>query len=153
MSESALDIEKIKKRHAAATPGPYCADSDSSQSWTPEDGYAPTFVDTPAGLWRQTQPDTGAEMARQGADAEFLAHSWQDVLDLVAEVERLTRRNAELTESEERMARRLRAAEAKLVMAVEENRAKATGYPPCQPMYCQFCSRLAADCVCDPLGQ
>ena len=77
-----LDLEPIKERLAAATPGPWKAKEDS---W---DGYSVVIDDNGPGV------SIIAEQIGQGedggwGDAEFIAHAPEDIAALISEVERL----------------------------------------------------------------
>ena len=79
---STLDLEPIKERLAAATPGPWKAKEDS---W---DGYSVVIDDSGPGV------SIIAEQIGQGwdegrGDAEFIANAPEYIAALVAEVERL----------------------------------------------------------------
>lgn len=87
MDNAILDIEAIRARHAAATKGPYRYSGKSG------DGKR-QFIES-------TGDDDGWHLLRAEVDSDdcdydeavnnaiFLAASWQDVADLIAEVERL----------------------------------------------------------------
>ena len=107
-------FEEIKERHAAATPGPWrwwgSTDMHSLELVAPRLMHRAVMAVRRWGM-RSAQPmfrdsETGilvpvAQIARfqvhyrndfngiENPDAEFIEHSWQDVADLVAEVERL----------------------------------------------------------------
>ena len=67
-----LDLDPIKKRVAAATPGPWAFDSPTTHIVHDLDGQV---------------LDLGAMLMQE--DAEFVMHARQDIPALVAEVERL----------------------------------------------------------------
>lgn len=97
-----IDIESIRKRHEAATPGPYIADLDV---FDPEGAEIEACVSSPdcsilftsgCGVANVgTDEDRAAAWAKARAsqglrDAEFLAGTHDDVADLLAENARLT---------------------------------------------------------------
>jgi hypothetical protein len=69
-------IDEIEARHAATSPGPW--------RYGPRD-FAPRIVYPASGY---SLPAHSYSM--NPADAEFIAHSWQDVRTLLDEVARLT---------------------------------------------------------------
>lgn len=73
-----LDIEAIKARAAAATPGSWCADpiEDEDVDWFVHSAAGPDF------------PIVARRVCVE-ADAEFIAHAPADIAALLAEVERL----------------------------------------------------------------
>lgn len=73
--EHVTDLEQVRARVAAASPGPW--QRHGSDVWA----AGPTAL--------FTGRDGSAEVRRQSdADAEFVAHARQDVLDLLALVDR-----------------------------------------------------------------
>lgn len=90
MSDTQLDIEPIKARHAAATKGPFhCCPLTQGHMNDPN-----------VAIQRRHTEDGGfVEVLRASmdyCDGVFYAASWQDVADLLAEVERLRAENARL---------------------------------------------------------
>lgn len=103
-----IDLDAITARHAAATPGPYvivgmrdirehdlndlmivsdtCVEVNGERAWIANIGFI-----NPA----PSEDPVGAE--KDVANAVFVAHSWQDVADLIAEVTRLREQQAEAT--------------------------------------------------------
>ena len=79
---STLDLEPIKERLAAATPGPWKAKEDS---W---DGYSVVIDDSGPGVSIIAEQIGQGEDEGRG-DAEMIAHAPSDLAALVAEVERL----------------------------------------------------------------
>ena len=79
-----LDLEPIKERLAAATPGPWRVWHD------PDPSKAGTAVET-AWCYGDIEGDTEliTDYLPTGADAEMIAHAPEDIAALVAEVERL----------------------------------------------------------------
>lgn len=71
---SPIDLEAIRARHAAATAGPYRDDGE----W-----------DTQHVIHAPTQAICNTLHGNDAANAVFLSASWQDVSDLLAEVDRL----------------------------------------------------------------
>lgn len=67
-----MTLDEIRKLIDAATPGPW-QDDGESESWTEDQGYASSWVETPKGAWRQYGPDTGSDMCQQRNDARFIA--------------------------------------------------------------------------------
>ena len=101
MSEP-LDLDAIRARADAATPGPWVA--EAYVYGDPEDGYGPPqdWQIKTAGWTKHAgsvivshQPYEGGGVNEE-ADAEFIAHARQDVPDLLAELARLRAANAEL---------------------------------------------------------
>ncbi len=102
-----MDLDAIKRRRDAATPGPWVAVSQVEADrlvthWAEKQGETITEVhqqdrlDTPSGCvvgcWYDYSQTIGGIMTQnEEEDAIFIAHSWQDVGDLIAEVERLQR--------------------------------------------------------------
>lgn len=91
-----LDLDVIKARHAAATPGPWegnalpkDADGSTPEWWRLDDQwnvYPPTAP--PEQTWQDGGPI--AECCdSEYKNGDFITHSWEDVRALVAEVERL----------------------------------------------------------------
>jgi hypothetical protein len=80
-----IDMDAIKARRDAATPGPWCADpiEDDDVDWFVHAAREPDFPIL-------------VQRACGEADAEFIAHARQDVDDLVAEVEQLRREDTRL---------------------------------------------------------
>ena len=81
---STLDLEPIKERLAAATPGPWRVWHD------PDPSKAGTAVET-AWCYGDIEGDTEliTDYLPTGADAEMIAHAPEDIAALVAEVEQL----------------------------------------------------------------
>lgn len=92
---SDLDLDAIKARCAAATPGPWEWDeySESDNETVVASGLKTPDV-IPDGDWdagavlRPTAPHVPSEVVMKRRDAEFIAHARTDVPALVAEVER-----------------------------------------------------------------
>lgn len=74
--ESLPDTDAIRRRHARASPGPWHQHGDAIQD---RDGHTVAH-------W--TAPGT-ATQTQQRLDAEYLASTWQDIGELLGEVERL----------------------------------------------------------------
>ena len=77
-----LDLEPIKERLAAATPGPWKAKEDS---W---DGYSVVIDDSGPGVSIIAEQIGQGEDKGRG-DAEFIAHAPEDIAALITEVETL----------------------------------------------------------------
>lgn len=75
-----IDLDAIKARAEAATPGP----------WVREWAFSTHFV-VPEAAERVADGNVARLKAHQRADAEFIAHAREDVPALLAEVERLRR--------------------------------------------------------------
>jgi hypothetical protein len=112
-----LDLDAIKARTEAATPGPWfserCGDFDD-----------PSFVI--AAVVRDRYGDNALNCGSDEPLAVFLAAARTDVLELVAEIERLRQQVAVLTaklESAERMRETSRLRSERLVAEVERLRA------------------------------
>lgn len=94
-----LDIESIRARHAAATKGPYkwranekLHSSYCMCSLRGEDNNIVASADSEPVSYAGCNEFIDISPANQ----DFLAASWQDVADLIAEVERLRAENAAL---------------------------------------------------------
>lgn len=88
-------LSAIKARHAAATKGPYIPDFDKRDDGAHQVVYSDRCGALPTMLtlcFMAIEP--GNEQSHD--DTVFLAASWQDVADLIAEVERLRAENAAL---------------------------------------------------------
>jgi len=100
-----LDLEAIKARVAAATPGPWWSD-ESDMCWRlhgvmgripPQlDGAIPEQIMNKQILKAAKKGTTQAEYWPEPADADFITHAREDVPALVAEVEKLRRGGKEL---------------------------------------------------------
>ena len=131
-----LDLEPIKERLAAATPGPWKAKEDS---W---DGYSVVIDDNGPGVSIIAEQIGQGEDGGRG-DAEFIANAPEDIAALVAEVERLRatihvltserdsalERNNDLIEQSEKQQSRLSAV---------ENLHRRSTYKSDDP-YCETC--------------
>lgn len=80
-----LDLEAIKQREAAATPGPWVL-ADGSRGFTPG---CTIFEGDNSGRVIAYTASMGASLERLQADGAFIAHAREDVPALVAEIERL----------------------------------------------------------------
>jgi len=84
-----LDLEPIKERESKATKGPWEARDDTGNSqwntWGVWTKNAANLVDGARALWIFLVD----RMGYQKDDAEFIAHSRQDIPNLIAEAERL----------------------------------------------------------------
>lgn len=86
-----LDLDAIKARVEAATPGPWKADGgEVSQHWSRPEPWQ-EVVSTEVSCMSYCYGGTARGVERD-ADAEFIAHARTDVPALVAEVERLRAR-------------------------------------------------------------
>jgi hypothetical protein len=87
-----LDLDAIRAREAAATPGPWVAvntlDEDSEWASEFDDPMVVTEDSTP-GIYTAIAKDICQGATDGVADAEFIAHARQDVADLLAEVDAL----------------------------------------------------------------
>lgn len=86
-------LEEIRGRWSAATEGPWEVNRDSrfdcGEPWTIWTALGPGYGYV-ANVAPYCPPYPGhSDYAQKTADAHFLAHSWQDIRDLLAEVERL----------------------------------------------------------------
>lgn len=77
-----LDLDAIRERLEAATPGPWTA-----HDWPEQDLYGDKVRDRTGLLVAQTWP--GPPSYSEQANAEFIAHSRTDVAALLDEVDRL----------------------------------------------------------------
>jgi hypothetical protein len=100
-------LAAIRERHAAATEGPWWFD-ESDTCWRlhgvmgripplRRDGFFPEHVMNKQILKAAKQGTPYAEYWPDKADAAFIVGAWKDVRDLLAEVDRLSARVAELT--------------------------------------------------------
>lgn len=82
-----IKLEEVKARHGRATPGPYTLE-DSISDYHDKNICAkgPIVSGVIAQLFTKWPNEAHAE---QECNADFLAASWQDVKDLIEEVERL----------------------------------------------------------------
>lgn len=84
-------LAEIKAKHAAATEGPYAHKGKSG------DGKRQFIESTKADTWNCLRAEVDSDDCDYDeavSTARFLAASWQDVADLIAEVERLRAENA-----------------------------------------------------------
>lgn len=81
---TALDLDPIRARLAAATPGPWYSE------WVPDDDWIVVYGQ-PHGAYVCPEVCTLTD----DADAEFIAHAPADIAALLAEVERLREQLAE----------------------------------------------------------
>ena len=79
-----FDLEPIKERLAAATPGPWEMSYDADDKWTSITGQP--YDD--GGQWLVC-PEVATCEGEPDADSTFIAHAPEDIAALVAEVERL----------------------------------------------------------------
>ena len=87
-----LDLEVIKTRAEAATPGPWNWDTDWLRQGTEQEGGEVVMRVEVVG-----EPDeTEAQLVILTRDATFIAHAREDVPALLAEVERLRADNRQL---------------------------------------------------------
>lgn len=93
-------LAECRARCEAATPGPW-QDDGEADFWSPEDGYATSWVRTGLTFWSDP-PTTGAECAATQADAAFMAHARTDLpkaLDIIeALAEQLQEQAKEIAE-------------------------------------------------------
>ena len=127
------ELEAIEAREKAATPGPW-KKASLSEDYGAGYGMTTFFVKQPDGnLYRIGSADTSKKYIEENNNAEFVAHSRQDVPALVAEVKRL---NAEV----ERLTKERDAA----VIDLEEIAIDATSEERDNPV-CKYCTRLYED--------
>ena len=85
---STLDLEPIKERLAAATPGPWDADgTEVSQHWSRPEPWL-TIATNEVDCMAYCYGGRGRGVERV-EDAEFIAHAPEDIRALLAEVKRL----------------------------------------------------------------
>jgi hypothetical protein len=94
MPDTPLDIEPIKARHAAAVPGPYFTPAAIRLNRV-KDFTSQPIAKTGRGEYDWVLTDHIGDVERfTPRTTNFLAASWQDVANLIAEVERLRAENA-----------------------------------------------------------
>lgn len=131
-----MNLDEIKARTEAATPGPWNWDIDWLRQGTEKEGGMIVMRVEMAG----TEMNPEAQLVLLTKDADFIAHARQDVADLVAEVERLHKENKRLLERGndfvERINKALRmlAGPSPMEQAVATNR-RLLGLPP----QCDLC--------------
>ncbi len=79
-------FKRFREVVEARTKGPWISDGDY-HSWTEDNGYAQSWVETAGGIWRQGEPSTGSNMCQQGSDAKFIALMGSCVDELLAVAE------------------------------------------------------------------
>ena len=94
--QTATDLEAIRARLKAATPGPW--------EWTDESGTGrretlSTLGESPIAVLMPEYDVDGAYIEATPDDATFITHAPQDIADLLAEVERLNRHIDDLVAS------------------------------------------------------
>ena len=89
-----IDIDEIKARLTAATPGPYLVETGeySGANWLLATGTGRNGKN----YFITTKHRRSDELSDSAADAEFFAHAREDVPALVGEVEQLRQRNAKM---------------------------------------------------------
>jgi len=91
------ELEAIEAREKAATPGPW-KKASLSEDYGAGYGMTTFFVKQPDGnLYRIGSADTSKKYIEENNNAEFVAHSRQDVPALIAEVKRLSAELEHLT--------------------------------------------------------
>lgn len=73
-------LAEIRTRHAGATPGPW--------AWERPGAVIRVFTTKPELKTHRGKSRDGVATGMSMANAEFIAHAWQDVAQLLAELER-----------------------------------------------------------------